>query len=84
MSKKTIVVIGGTSGIGSAILERLSDEGAGVLHLSRSETLPAELPGVRHLHFDAVSGEFPRKRCPNDWTASYIVPAASGCDLFPG
>ena len=64
MEGKTFVVIGGSSGIGWAILHRLSSGGAEVSHFSRTENLPAELPGVRHRPFDAVSDLFPPEALP--------------------
>lgn len=64
MKGKTFVVIGGSSGIGWAILQRLSADGAEVLHFSRAENLPTALPGVRHRPFDAVSDPFPPEALP--------------------
>ncbi|WP_373500616.1 SDR family NAD(P)-dependent oxidoreductase [Desulfococcus sp.] len=64
MNGKTVVVVGGSAGIGWAVLERLSGEGAQVLHFSRSEGLRSELAGVRHRTFDAVRDPFPAEALP--------------------
>lgn len=65
MSKKAYVVIGGSSGIGWALLQRLSESGAEILHLSRSASLSKELPGVHHVRFDALNGVFPKDALPD-------------------
>jgi NAD(P)-dependent dehydrogenase (short-subunit alcohol dehydrogenase family) len=65
MKGKTIVLVGGSSGIGRAVLKQLTGEGAEVLHFSRSKALPQVPAGVSHTVFDAVSDEFPAAALPN-------------------
>jgi len=64
MKGKTIVVVGGSSGIGRALVERISGEGAGVLHYSRSREVPKLPAGVSHHRFDAVADPFPVETLP--------------------
>jgi 3-oxoacyl-[acyl-carrier protein] reductase len=64
MKGKPFVVVGGSSGIGWAILKRMSAEGAHVLNLSRAGRLPEALPGVTHIRFDALSDPFPADSLP--------------------
>ena len=49
---KTILVIGGSSGIGRSVIEKLTAEGAEVWNLSRSEV---DLPGVNHQTVDVAA-----------------------------
>lgn len=60
---ETYLVVGGTSGIGKAVVRRLVDRGGRVWEASRSgDGLPTD---VRHIPFDVVAGEFPTERLPN-------------------
>lgn len=49
---KTILVIGGSSGIGRSVIEKLLAEGAEVWNFSRTEV---DLPGVHHQSVDVAS-----------------------------
>ena len=73
MKGKTIVLVGGSSGIGQAVLNRLSGEGAKVLHFSRTEASPQALAGVSHTVFDAVADEFPAS-----WITGQVIGADGG------
>jgi 3-oxoacyl-[acyl-carrier protein] reductase len=64
MKDKTIVVVGGSTGIGGSLLALLSEAGADVRHFSRSAKLPRELAGVRHASVDAVTDPFPAEMIP--------------------
>jgi NAD(P)-dependent dehydrogenase (short-subunit alcohol dehydrogenase family) len=60
---ETYLVVGGTSGIGKAVVSALLDRGARVWEASRSEK---GLGGdARHIRYDAASGEFPSDTLPN-------------------
>ena len=65
MEPNTIVVVGGSSGIGKAILKRLSQNGTDVISFSRTANLPEAPPGVAHHAFDAVAEPFPSETLPN-------------------
>jgi NAD(P)-dependent dehydrogenase (short-subunit alcohol dehydrogenase family) len=65
MKGKTIVLVGGSSGIGRALLHRLSADGAELLHLSRAPSLEGAPAGVRHHRFDAVADPFPLEALPD-------------------
>jgi NAD(P)-dependent dehydrogenase (short-subunit alcohol dehydrogenase family) len=56
---KNFVVVGGSSGIGFELTRRLIDDGHRVSVLSRSPGQLTELPGIRHVPFDATQDEFP-------------------------
>lgn len=58
------VVVGGTSGIGSAVLKRLVESGSRVVNLSRKPEAAPSLPGVTSVAWDALSDPFPADRVP--------------------
>ena len=84
MKEKSFVIVGGSSGIGWAILQNMSAEGACVLNLSGASRLPEELPGITHNPFDAVSDPFRQIVYLSSWTDWYTVPAVYGCGLLRG
>ena len=61
---KQYVVVGGSKGIGLAIVKRLVDEGHRVLILSRTADTLAELD-VTHIPWDAANEEFPKGEMPS-------------------
>ena len=65
MKGKRVVVVGGSSGIGSAVLGRLCSEGADIYHFSRAAHLDGAPPGVAHHAFDAAEGPFPSDALPD-------------------
>jgi 3-oxoacyl-[acyl-carrier protein] reductase len=56
---RNFVVVGGSSGIGFELTRRLIDDGHQVSVLSRTSGQLTDLPGVRHIAFDATHDEFP-------------------------
>jgi NAD(P)-dependent dehydrogenase (short-subunit alcohol dehydrogenase family) len=56
---RNFVVVGGSSGIGFELTRRLIDDGHQVSVLSRTTGQLTELPGVRHITFDATRDDFP-------------------------
>jgi 3-oxoacyl-[acyl-carrier protein] reductase len=56
---KNFIVVGGSSGIGFELTRRLIDDGHQVSVLSRTPGQLSELPGVRHIAFDATRDDFP-------------------------
>jgi NAD(P)-dependent dehydrogenase (short-subunit alcohol dehydrogenase family) len=76
MNGKSVAVVGGSSGIGRAILERLGAEGATVLHFSRSEALAEAPSGVHHHRFDAVSDPFPADALPQQLDGLVYCPGS--------
>jgi NAD(P)-dependent dehydrogenase (short-subunit alcohol dehydrogenase family) len=60
---ETYLVVGGTSGIGKAVVSGLLDRGARVWEASRSEKGGGG--DARHIRYDAASEEFPAQTLPN-------------------
>ncbi|MBP7376564.1 MAG: SDR family oxidoreductase [Pyrinomonadaceae bacterium] len=57
---KTMVIVGASKGIGSALAQRLSNAGHSVIALSRTEGDTCDIPNVRSLEYDAIGeGDFP-------------------------
>jgi NAD(P)-dependent dehydrogenase (short-subunit alcohol dehydrogenase family) len=54
--KKRILVVGGSHGIGSSLLQQLSAEGHELINFSR--TAP-EVSGIHHFQVDVVNGDLP-------------------------
>lgn len=61
---KHFVVVGGSSGIGAAIVRTLCEHGHAVTILSRSPGQAPDLPAVRALRWDALSEPFPAEALP--------------------
>jgi NAD(P)-dependent dehydrogenase (short-subunit alcohol dehydrogenase family) len=60
VTQRSYAVVGGTSGIGAALVKRLSEQGETVLTLARGEAATTSLPGVSHVRWDATGPEPPR------------------------
>jgi NAD(P)-dependent dehydrogenase (short-subunit alcohol dehydrogenase family) len=58
------LVVGGSSGIGAALVRSLAARGERVLHLSRQPERGPDLPGVRGERWDATAEPFPADRVP--------------------
>lgn len=56
---KTHLLIGGTSGIGAALIRQLTERGNAIIQLSRHPEQAADVPGVRSLAWDASTDPFP-------------------------
>lgn len=69
------LVIGGTSGIGAAVVKKLS-EGGHAIHASYRSTDGAALPGVSYFRFDATSED------PESW--AHLPPSLDGLVYCPG
>ena len=63
--QKQFVIVGGSSGIGLGIVNRLSAAGHDVTVVSRTWDQSSALPSVRHLAFDVTSDEFPAADLPD-------------------
>jgi NAD(P)-dependent dehydrogenase (short-subunit alcohol dehydrogenase family) len=61
---KHYLVVGGSAGIGAAVVSTLCARGHAVTHLSRQPDQAPDLPGARGLHWDAVSEPFPTADLP--------------------
>jgi NAD(P)-dependent dehydrogenase (short-subunit alcohol dehydrogenase family) len=61
---KTYLVVGGTSGIGAAVLSRLVADGDAVVQLSRRPEHAPDSPLVTSIAWDAAKGPFPAERMP--------------------
>lgn len=64
MEPNEYVVVGGGSGIGFELTRRLIEDNNHVIVLSRTPGRTAELPGVRHVRFDATGDDFPAGEIP--------------------
>jgi NAD(P)-dependent dehydrogenase (short-subunit alcohol dehydrogenase family) len=64
MSKKSYLISGGSSGIGLALVKKLSDKGSEVLVVSRRGESLAGLSGVRHLKKDLLMDEISERELP--------------------
>ncbi len=58
------LIIGASSGIGSALLRELADAGDAVLHASRDPERALDLPGARGLRWDLHGDAFPTEQLP--------------------
>jgi NAD(P)-dependent dehydrogenase (short-subunit alcohol dehydrogenase family) len=58
------LVIGGSSGIGAALVASLVEHGHQITHLSREPEKAAEVVSARGVHWDALSEPFPRDALP--------------------
>jgi len=65
MKDRTIVVIGGTSGIGLALCRMLTESGATVFVGSRTAMEGDKLPGAEYFSWDALEGEVPLEIFPS-------------------
>ncbi len=65
MVNKHLVVVGGSSGIGSRIIEHLLKEGATVTNFSRTAGALEGKAGVTHIQHDITSEEFPKENLPD-------------------
>ena len=65
MQSRKIVVVGGSRGIGLAIVKRLVNAGADVTVVSRSALTLASLPIAGHVCFDATTGELSKSDLPD-------------------
>jgi NAD(P)-dependent dehydrogenase (short-subunit alcohol dehydrogenase family) len=61
---KTFLIVGGSAGIGAAIVRHLCDAGHTVIHLSRHPGEGPDLPGAQGLHWDALGDPFPANALP--------------------
>ncbi|MEL6922683.1 MAG: SDR family oxidoreductase [Bacteroidota bacterium] len=64
MQNKHYVVVGGSSGIGLALVRKLAMEGAYVTVLSRTGDELVGMPTVTHVEYDALGNEFPDVEIP--------------------
>jgi NAD(P)-dependent dehydrogenase (short-subunit alcohol dehydrogenase family) len=64
MSQKSYVVIGGSHGIGLAIVRRLVSRGTAVTVVSRTVGHLSDIPGVVHLQMDVTNDEIDTDRLP--------------------
>jgi NAD(P)-dependent dehydrogenase (short-subunit alcohol dehydrogenase family) len=64
MFTKTYLIAGGSSGIGLALVKKLSSAGHRVLVVSRTAESLTGLPGVSHLSKDLISGEILESELP--------------------
>lgn len=65
MANRNILVVGGSSGIGFALVQQLLAEGEHVIVWSREERDLASLPGVQHFAVDVLSDELPVDELPD-------------------
>ncbi|MFB1486800.1 MULTISPECIES: SDR family NAD(P)-dependent oxidoreductase [unclassified Thiocapsa] len=61
---KTYLIVGGTSGIGAALLGKLLERGHRVIQLSRHPEAAPDLPAVTSLHWDVRTNDFPADALP--------------------
>lgn len=61
---KHYVIIGGSGGIGAAVLNLLAARGHGLTHLSRSPERAPDLPKARGFRWDALGDAFPTAELP--------------------
>jgi 3-oxoacyl-[acyl-carrier protein] reductase len=61
---KTYLIVGGTSGIGAALLGKLLERGHRVIQLSRHPEAAPDHPAVTSLHWDVRTNDFPANALP--------------------
>lgn len=74
--QKTYLIIGGSQGIGYALVQKLQNEGHRVIVLSRTAGDLAQLPAVEHHVFDVLNDTFPADILPAELHGLAYLPGS--------
>jgi 3-oxoacyl-[acyl-carrier protein] reductase len=80
---KTLLIVGGSSGIGAATLDLALLRGHRVIQASRHPELACVAPEVTSLAWDACGGEFPAQSLPDVLDGLVYCTGASVLSLSP-
>ena len=80
---KTLLIVGGSSGIGAATLDLALLRGHRVIQASRHPELARIAPEVTSLAWDACAGEFPAGSLPEVLDGLVYCPGASASSPSP-
>jgi len=84
MANRNILVVGGSSGIGFALVEELLAAGDNVYVWSREERGLAALPGVHHYAVDVLTDELPKEELPEILHGFAYCPGSINLKPFRG
>jgi len=79
---RNVVVVGGSHGIGLAIVQRLILRGAAVTVLSRQASALAGFEGVRHIAIDVTAQEFATESLPERIDGLVYCPGSINLGMF--
>lgn len=82
MENKNYLVVGGTSGIGLEIVKQLTEGGANVFVLSRTNKNLENIPGVEHLEGDVTDDNFKVDGLPEDLEGIVYCPGSINLKSF--
>lgn len=84
MSNRNFLVVGGSSGIGLALVKQLLTEGENVYVWSREERGLSALPGAQHYAADVTSGDLPVDELPEVLDGFAYCPGTINLKPFRG
>lgn len=84
MANRNILIVGGSSGIGLALVEELLAQGDNVYVWSREERGLAALPGAQHFSVDITTDELPANELPDVLHALAYCPGTINLKPFRG
>lgn len=84
MANRNILVVGGSSGIGLALVEKLLVDGDNVYVWSREERKLSTLPGVHHTAVDVLKDELPKQSLPDTLHGFAYCPGSINLKPFRG
>ena len=84
MANRNILIVGGSSGIGLALVKQLLEAGDQVYVWSREERRLADLPGVRHFAVDVLSDDLPTAELPDVLHGFAYCPGSINLKPFRG
>lgn len=84
MSNRNFLVVGGSSGIGLALVKQLLTEGENVYVWSREERGLSALPGAQHYAVDVTSGDLPVDELPEVLDGFAYCPGTINLKPFRG
>lgn len=82
MAERNILVVGGSSGIGLALVEQLLADGDQVYVWSREERGLSALPGVHHFEVDVTTDELPTNELPEQLHGLVYCPGSINLKPF--
>ena len=73
---QSFIIMGGSSGIGFELVQKLSRAGHQVIALSRTLGRLSELTGIRHFSFDVTQNDFPAEAIPDNLNGLAYCPGS--------